>query len=103
LNRNFRLWFLKLLVNLPMRFLDRFLKFPKKTEFQQTKMLLNTYSQMMVVYRVDCLQGVFGAVPDKNLERLIRVGAKVLVGVSESDRYYRAWVGLAYLLAKEEY
>jgi hypothetical protein len=27
----------------------------------------------------------------------------VLVGVSDSDRYYRAWVGLAYLLAKEEY
>jgi hypothetical protein len=103
LNRNFQLWFLKLLVNLPVRFLDRFLKFPQKAEFPQTRMLLNTYGQMMVVYRVDCLQGVFGAVPDKNLERLIRVGAKVLVGVSESDRYYRAWVGLAYLLAKEEY
>ena len=103
MNRNFQLWFLKLLVNLPVRFLDRFLKFPPKAEYPQTKMLLNTYGQMMVVYRVDCLQGVFGAVPDRNLERLIRVGAKVLVGVSDSDRYYRAWVGLAYLLAKEEY
>jgi hypothetical protein len=103
LNRNFRLWFLKLLLNLPVRFLDRFLKFPAKAEYPQTKMLLHTYSQMMVIYRVDCLQGVFGLVPDKNFERLLRVGAKVLVGVSESDRYYRAWLGLGYLLAKEEY
>ena len=35
--------------------------------------------------------------------RLLRVGAKVAVGVSEHDRYYRAWLGLAFLLAAEEY
>ena len=58
---------------------------------------------MMQTYRIDCLQGVFGSAPDNNFERLLRVGAKVLVGVSESDRYYRAWLGLGYLLAKEEY
>ena len=103
LNREFRLWFLKLLVNWPVRFLDRFLKFPAKTEFPQSKMLLNVYETMMKTYRLDCLQGVFGAVPDRNFERLLRVSAKVLVGVSESDRYYRAWLGLAFLLAKEEY
>jgi hypothetical protein len=103
LNHNFQLWFLKLLVNLPVRFLDRFLKFSNKAVFPQTKMLLHTYSQMIQTYRVDCLQGVFGSAPDNNFERLLRVGAKILVGVSESDRYYRAWLGLAYYLAKEEY
>ena len=103
MNREFRLWFLKLLVNWPVRFLDRFLKFPAKTEFPQSKMLLDVYGTMMKTYRLDCLQGVFGVVPDRNFERLLRVSAKVLMGVSESDRYYRAWLGLAFLLAKEEY
>ena len=103
LNREFRLWFLKLLVNVPMRFLDRFLKFPAKAEFPQTKMLLDVYETLMRTYRMDCVQGVFGAKPDGNLMRLLRVGAKVAVGVSEHDRYYRAWLGLAFLLAAEEY
>ncbi len=103
MNREFKLWFLKLLVNLPVRFFDRFLKFPVKAEFPQSRMLLNVYGSMMKTYRLDCIQGVFGALPDGNFERLLRVSAKVLVGVSESDRYYRAWLGLAFLLAKEEY
>jgi hypothetical protein len=103
LNREFRLWFLKLLVNVPMRFLDRFLKFPAKAEFPQTKMLLNVYETMTKTYKMDCIQGVFGERPDGNLMRLLRVGAKVAVGVSENDRYYRAWLGLGFTLAHEEY
>jgi hypothetical protein len=103
LDRELRLWFLKLLVNLPVRLLDRFLKFPAKAEFPQSQMLLNTYRKMMKTYQLDCIQGVFGSVPDRNFERLLRVGAKVLVGISESDRYYRAWLGLAFVLAREEY
>jgi hypothetical protein len=48
------------------------------------------------------LKGVFD-VPDGNFERLLRVSAKVLTGISESDRYYRAMLGLVFLLASEEY
>jgi hypothetical protein len=103
LDRELRLWFLKLFVNLPVRLLDQFLKFPAKAEFPQSQMLLNTYEKMMKTYRLDCMQGVFGAVPDRNFERLLRVSAKVLAGISESDRYYRAWLGLAFVLAREEY
>ncbi len=66
-------------------------------------MLLDVYGKMMKTYQLDCIQGVFGAVPDGNFERLLRVSAKVLTSLSESDRYYRAWLGLAFLLAKEEY
>ena len=102
MNREFKLWFLKLLVNLPVRFFDRFLKFPSATEFPQSRMLLNVYGMMMKTYRLDCIQGVFGVVPDGNFERLLRVSAKVLSSLSESDRYYRAWLGLSYLLAEEE-
>ena len=103
MNREFKLWFLKLLVNLPMRVFDRFLKFPAKAEFPQSKMLLDVYGKMMKTYQLDCIQGVFGAVPDGNFERLLRVSAKVLTSLSESDRYYRAWLGLAFVLAREEY
>ena len=103
MNREFKLWFLKLLVNLPVRFFDRFLKFPSATEFPQSRMLLNVYGMMMKTYRLDCIQGVFGVVPDGNFERLLRVSAKVLSSLSESDRYYRAWLGLAFVLAREEY
>lgn len=103
MNREFKLWFLKLVVNLPMRLLDRFLCFPKKAKYPQSKMLLQTYEQMMKVYRLDCIQGVFGSKPDGNFERMLRVSSKILANISEKDRYYRAWLGLAYVLAMEEY
>jgi hypothetical protein len=86
-----------------MLVLDRFLGFPKKPKYPQTKMLLRTYKEMMKVYRLDCMQGVFGVKPDRNFERMLRVSSKILVNISEKDRYYRAWLGLAYVLAMEEY
>jgi hypothetical protein len=96
-----RLRFLKYLINLPARLLDRLLKFPEAT-YPQTQMLLRVYSSLLKTYRVECLKGVFD-VPDGNFERLLRVSAKVLTGISESDRYYRAMLGLVILLASEEY
>jgi hypothetical protein len=103
LNREFKLWFLKLVINVPMRVLDRFLRFPKKPKYPQTKMLMRTYTQMMNVYRLDCMQGIFGTKPDGNFERMLRVSSKILLNIGERDRYYRAWLGLAYVLAMEEY
>ncbi len=103
MNREFKLWFLKLVVNVPMRVLDRFLIFPKKPKYPQTKMLLHTYSQLIKTYRLDCIQGVFGSKPDGNFECLLRTSTKMLCNLSESDRYYRAWLGLTYVLAMEEY
>jgi hypothetical protein len=85
-----------------MRLLDRFLCFPKPV-YPQSKMLLHTYEQMARVYRLDCIQGVFGAKPDGNFERMLRVSSKILLNISERDRYYRAWLGLVYVLAMEEY
>jgi len=103
MNANLRLHFLKQLLNWPMRILDRFLRFPVKAEFPQSCMMLNVYGLMMKTYRLDCIQGVFGVKPDGNFERLLRVSAKLLTSLSESDRYYRAWLGLAFVLAREEY
>jgi len=103
LNRELKLHFLKQVVNIPFFLLDKFLKFPGNTKYPQTKMLLRTYNQMMKTYRLDCIQGVFGVKPDGNFERMLRVSSKILVNISEKDRYYRAWLGLAYVLAMEEY
>jgi len=33
----------------------------------------------------------------------LSVSSKILLNVSERDRYYRAWLGIAYVLAMEEY
>jgi len=83
---NLRLRFLKALVNVPMRILDKLVSFPRSVEAPQT----------------DCVQGTFGCAPDGNFKRLLRVSMKVLAWISEDDNYYRAWLGLAFLLAKEQ-
>jgi hypothetical protein len=103
LNRELKLHFLKQIVNIPVFLLDKFLKFPENPKFPQTKMLLRTYGQMMKVYRLDCIQGVFGSKPDGNFERILRVSSKILFNISERDRYYRSWLGLVYVLAMKEY
>jgi len=93
---------LKQLVNVPLRLVDRLLPNVQSMEFPQTNMLLNMYSRMTHAYELECKQGTFGSRPDGNFERFLRVACKVLARVSEEDRYYRAWVGLTFLLAHEE-
>jgi hypothetical protein len=102
MNRELRLRFMKLLINVPLRLLDRLLPDVTKAEFPQTQMLLRAYAKMMKAYRLDCVQGTFGPEPDGNFERVLRVSIKLLGRVAEDDRYYRAWLGLAFLLAHEE-
>jgi hypothetical protein len=102
MNRELRLRFMKLLVNVPLRLLDRLLPDVTKAEYPQTQMLLRTYTKMMKTYRLDCVQGTFGSKPDGNFERVLRVSMKILGRVAEDDRYYRAWLGLTFLLAHEE-
>jgi hypothetical protein len=103
MNRDLRLRLLKLLVNVPLRVVDLLLpEPPEEARFPQTQMVLSTYRKMLKTYRIECLQGTFGSSPDGNFERFLRVAVKVLARVSEDDRYYRAWVGLAFLLARSE-
>ena len=104
MNPDLRLRFLKLLVNVPLRLADRILPEvdEEKAEFPQTRMLLRASRMMLKAYKLECSQGVFGSKPDGNFERLLRVSRKLLARISEDDRYYRAWLGLAFLLAQEE-
>jgi hypothetical protein len=93
---------LKQIVNLPMRALDKVLQFPDGLEYPQSQMLRSVYTRMIQAYRLDRLNGTFGCKPDGNMERFLRVQAKILMNLSEMDRYYRAWLGLAFLLAQDE-
>ena len=104
MHRELRLRMLKLLVNVPLRLADRMLPEvdESKVQYPQTRMLLRASGRMLKVYQLECSQGVFGRRPDGNFERLLRVSRKLLARVSEDDRYYRAWLGLAFLLAQDE-
>jgi hypothetical protein len=97
-----RLRLLKALVNVPIRFLDRFLKFPSKASSPQTQAVLNIYATFCKTYKLDVLQGTFGSKPDRNFARLLRVSAKILANVSEDDPYYRNWIGLTLWLSEKE-
>jgi len=103
MHRDLRLILLKRLVNVPLRFVDLLLPEADSGKFPQTRMLQQMYARMFKVYRLDCLQGTFGKQPDRNFERLLRVSRKVLSRISEDDPYYRKWVGLAMLLAADEW
>jgi hypothetical protein len=93
---------LKQIVNIPFRVLDKAIDFPDELEYPQSRMLRSIYARMMQAYRLDRLNGTFGCRPDGNMERFLRVQAKILMNLSEMDRYYRAWLGLAFLLAQDE-
>jgi hypothetical protein len=106
MNLNLRLRLLKLLLNVPVRLLNRVLP-ERKATFPQTQILEKMYTRMFQAYRLERSQGVFseadGRVEDGNFLRLLQISRKLLVGISEDDRYYREWLGLLVVLASEEY
>ena len=99
MNANLRLHFLKQLLNFPMRILDRFL--PERTAtFPQTQILEVMYKRMFQAYRLEVSQGVFKEIGkfegDGNFLRMLNVSRKLLLAISEDDRYYREWIGLTH-------
>lgn len=101
MNVELRLRFMKLLINLPLRIADKLLVMPK-AEYPQTQLLQSTYKRMLSVYQLECKRGMFD-MPDGNFERFLRVSTKVIARLAEDDRYYRAWLGLSFLVATEEF
>ncbi len=106
LHLDLRLRFLKALLNVPVRVLDRFLP-EREPIFPQTKILDSMYKRMYQAYRLEVAQGVFKEVGkfegDGNFLRMLRVSQKLLTAIGDDDRYYREWLGLLIILAKEEY
>ncbi len=116
MNPEWKLRMLKLAINVPFRIINRFLKFPEKPKYQQTRMILCIYDTLIKTYNIEVSQGIFamdvrrrrgpfrsdGGDADGNFERLLTVSAKMLAQLSERDKYYRAWLGLLFILAEKE-
>jgi hypothetical protein len=106
MNGNLRLHFLKQLLNWPMRILDRFLP-ERSASFPQTQIMESMFKRMFQAYNLEVSQGVFKEIGkfegDGNFLRMLRVSRKLLLAISEDDRYYREWIGLLIILASEEY
>jgi hypothetical protein len=106
MNSNLRLHLLKQMLNFPVRLLDRFL--PERTaSFPQTLIMESMFKRMFQAYHLEVSQGVFKEIGkfegDGNFLRMLNVSRKLLLAISEDDRYYREWIGLLILLASEEY
>ncbi len=116
MNPEWKLRMLKLAINVPFRILNLFLKFPAQPKYQQTRMILSIYDRLTKTYNIEVSQGIFaqdvrrrrgpfrsdGGDADGNFEQLLTVSAKMLAQLSERDKYYRAWLGLLFILAEEE-
>jgi hypothetical protein len=98
-----RLIFFKRGVNIPIRFLDKILKFPDNPRSPQTRAILDYYGIFKDVYRLEVYCKTFGKKPDGNFQRLLSVSSKLLANLSEDDPYYRLWIGLALWMAPKEY
>ena len=106
LDLDLRLKFLKALLNVPVRLLDRFLP-DREPTFPQSVIVDRMFTRMFQAYRLEQLQGVFkergNFAGDGNFLRLLNVSRKLFLAIGEDDRYYREWLGLLILLAHEEY
>ena len=97
---------MKTLLNVPMRLLDHFLP-ERKPTFPQSIIVDRMFTRMYQAYHLEVAQSVFKEVGkfegDGNFLRMLRVSQKLLTAIGEDDRYYREWLGLLIILAKEEY
>ncbi len=107
---------LKALVNIPIRLLDKILRFPPKPKYQQTRMILRMHQILKRTYDMEVSQGIFalnvndrrGPIrinrgdADQNFARLLSVSMKMLAQISENDKYYRQWLGLLFVCAAYE-
>jgi hypothetical protein len=98
-----RLIMWKRLINIPVRLLDKILKYPTNPRSPQTLAIMNYADAFDRVYRLEVYCKTFGKKPDGNFQRLLSVSSKLLANLSEDDPYYRLWIGLALWMAPKEY
>jgi hypothetical protein len=105
-----KLHFLKKLVDPFIMLLDRLL--PETEPYHpQTRMLDHVCSQFFHVFELQAYEGMYDNVPyqtlnglkDRNFQHFLSASRKILLYIGENDRYYRAWIGLAFILAHAEY
>ena len=101
---------IKKLINVCMRIIDNLVPEPQ-THYPQTRMTEHVFQQLFHIYSLEVFGGRFDDVPyqalgtlkDRNFQHYLSATRKILLYIGENDRYYRAWIGLAFCLAKKEY
>lgn len=101
---------LKKVINLCMRAIDKLVPEPR-ARYPQTKMAEHVFQQLFNAYCLEVWGGRFDDVPhqnlkglqDKNFLHFLSATRKILLYVGENDRYYRAWIGLGFVVVHEEY
>lgn len=104
-----KLHLVKRFVNLAVRVLNRMIPSAEPTQ-PQTRALSEIYKSMYKAFSVEVYSGTFDDVAfqkiarlrDRNFQHVLEFTEKILTYLSEMDRYYRGWLGLAILLSSEQ-
>jgi hypothetical protein len=100
----------KKVINLCMRVIDKLVpEIPPS--YPQTRMTKHVFQHLFNAYCLEVWGGRFddvahqtlGGLEDRNFLHFLSATRKILLYVGENDRYYRAWIGLAFVAVKEEY
>jgi hypothetical protein len=95
----------KKLLNAAVRLVNAVLP-DRQPLYPQTRLLEDVYAKMHRAYRVEVYCGRFDDVPHQTLKTLrdrhflnvLDLSRKVLIYLGDTDRYYRQWLGLFFLL-----
>jgi hypothetical protein len=98
----------KKLINLAFSVLNRLLP-ERAAVYPQTHLLEQVYQNLLQAYSVEAYCGRFDDVPHQVIEHLrdrhflniLEVSRKVLTYLADTDRYYRQWLGLFFLLVHD--
>jgi hypothetical protein len=98
----------KKLVNLAVRILNGLIS-PRDPQYPQTQLLEDVYRKLFQVHRLEAFCGRFDDVPyqdlsalgDRHFLNILELSGKFLVYLADTDRYYRQWLGLFFLLVHD--
>jgi hypothetical protein len=95
----------KKLVNPSVRILNRLIS-ARDPQYPQTQLLEDVYRKLFQAYKLEAFCGRFDDLPyqdlsalrDKHFLNILELSRKLLIYLGDTDRYYRQWLGLFFLL-----
>jgi hypothetical protein len=98
----------KKLINALVRIANQVLP-ERRAVFPQTQMLEQVYQKLFQAYEIEAYCGRFDDVPyqavehlrDRHFLNILELSRKALIYLADTDRYYRQWLGLFFLLIND--
>lgn len=95
----------KKLINAVVRIAHQVLP-ERRAVFPQTQLLEQVYKKLFQAYKIEAYCGRFDDVPyqavehlrDRHFLNILELSRKALIYLADTDRYYRQWLGLFFLL-----